>query len=52
MRLTTVLTAAVGCHPDARQGCASGEHGSIDGAGAAVVAAVAVRGVRPSGAAL
>ena len=45
-------TAVAGCHPDARPGCTRSDQRPVVGLGTAVVAAVAVWDVRPSGAAL
>ena len=45
-------TAVARCHPDARPGCARRDRRPVVGLGTAVVAAVAVWDVRPSGTAL
>ena len=52
MRLTTVLRRLLGVIQMHVKDAHLGNTGPVDGAGAAVVAAVAVRGVRPAGAAL
>ena len=48
----TVLRARSGCHADVRQARAALGHRGVDGVGGAVVATIAVRELRPEGAAV